>query len=433
VGLKKRVRNAFASPIPLDDKTRRLLFILIVASFVAGYQGSLLSTMLTYPARQWNKSSASQADLLAVLRFDVLASLAIVRLADRMGRKRLLIICSLIAPLFTALGALSNSLATLGITQFVSRSLTTAVAILITVYVAEEFPTGTRSWATGVLVACAAAGSAILLVAAAAADRTHSAWRFPFVFPLLTVPILGYQFRTLHESTRFQSFANASWSHTKGPNSDTQSIGLKSTRYSRTRVDRTETFGALRLHYKRLLLVAVFALVVAFEQTPARQLQNDFLRSERHFSSFTVSVFGIFSNAPGLIGLFLGSTLSDRFGRKLFLTIGLAGFAIGDAGMFLSHGYGLWGWSVIGALIGGMSLPALAVYSAELFPTVMRATANGLITGAARAGGAFGLLAVGWFAGSRTGPSLALTTVGLWVAIVFILPFLPETAKSDLD
>ncbi len=366
--------------------------------------------MLTYPARQWGKTGPEQTHLLALLRFDIVAAMIIVRAADRFGRRNLLIWSSIAAPVFTGLCAFTNSLAALGALQFVSRALTTAIAILITVYVAEEFPTGSRGWATGVLVALAAFGSGALLVVAATADRTPDAWRYPFLLPLLAVPLLMWLFRGLQETERFEDVAAN----------------------ERHQIDRRATLRAMYVHRTRLLLVALFGLAVAFEQTPARQLQNDFLRTERHFSALNVSVFGILSNAPGLIGLLLSTMLCDRYGRKLFIAVGLAGFAIGDAGLFLTHGTSLWISSIIGALVGGLALPAMGVFTAELFPTEMRATANGIGTVFTRIGGAAGLLFVGWLATTKTGPFIALTTAALWVGIALLM-LLPETAGRELQ
>lgn len=410
----RRVVDVIAPPVALTPRVVRLLVILAGVAFITSYQGSILSTLLTYPAQQWGESASSQARVLALLRFDIVFALAIVRAADRYGRRRLLIAGSIIGPILTALCALTNSLAAFGTIQFFARAVTTAVAILITVYVAEEFPTGSRAWATGALVGTAAFGSGVLLAAAAIADRSPNAWRLPLLLPLVFVPYLMWTFRSLEESSRFEARVPAA------------------TRTDRRR-DRLAVRSAFRFHRHRLLWVAGLALVVAFEQTPARQLQNEFLRSERHFSSLQVSTFGLLSNAPGLIGLLLGSMWSDRHGRKRFIVVGLAGFAIGDAGMFLSHGVMLWFWSVFGALFGGLSLPALAVYTAEIFPTVIRATANGVVTAMSRIGGAVGLLAVGWVSTKATGPALAATSVGLWIGIVILLARLPETAGLDLE
>ena len=414
--LPRRVLKLVACPVALDRRITRLLVILSGVAFITSYQGSVLSTILTYPAKQWGESARSQAQVLAVLRFDIVFAFLIVRAADRHGRRRVLIIGSIAGPLLTALSALTNGLIFFGALQFAARTFTTAVAILITVYVAEELPNGARAWATGLLVGVAAGGSAALLLISATADRSPNAWRLPLLLPMLMVPYLLWSFRSLEESIRFK---------TRVVGAADVSLGVKPARDAVVR--------AFRIHRQRLAWVAVLALVIAFEQTPARQLQNEFLRSERDFSSVQVSVFGLLSNAPGLIGLLVGSMLSDRIGRKRFIVIGLSGFAIGDAGMFLSHGTMLWVWSVIGALFGGMCLPALGVYTAEVFPTMIRATANGVVTAMSRFGGAIGLLAVGWLSSSTAGPALAATTIGLWLGIIVLITALPETAGMDLE
>ena len=49
----------------------------------------------------------------------------------------------------------------------------------------------------------------------------------------------------------------------------------------------------------------------------------------------------------------------------------------------------------VGSIIGGLAVPALAVYGPELFPTALRTKANVIITVLGVSGSVIGLLAVG--------------------------------------
>ena len=55
----------------------------------------------------------------------------------------------------------------------------------------------------------------------------------------------------------------------------------------------------------------------------------------------------------------------------------------------------MWLASTIGAIVGAAAVPALGVYSAELFPTSLRGQANAAITVLALIGSGVGLVAAG--------------------------------------
>ena len=100
-------------------------------------------------------------------------ALAVVALADRRGRRRLLMATALLAVAVTALGALSPGLWFLGGTQLVGRGLTTGMGILIGVFAAEELPRGSRAYGVSVLALSAAlgAGMAVGVLPVAAVGR----------------------------------------------------------------------------------------------------------------------------------------------------------------------------------------------------------------------------------------------------------------------
>jgi MFS family permease len=395
---------------PLSSSHRRLLLVLAVFSVMAGYQGSVLTAILTYAADGWDASLAARGRSLAVLRADIVLTLVIVRAADRIGRRRTLLFAAVVSAVFNAISAITNSLLLFDVVQFVARGANTAVAILVAVFVTENLPKGRRAWGSALMIGAAAMGTGFVLAVASLADRGPNWWR------LIAIPSIGFLGavlvfgRFLPESIRFQQSND------------------RATTSSRSKA----LIPLLRAHWKRLCLIGVFTALFSFEVGPTRQLQNDYLRFQHGFSSVAVSTFGIFSNAPGIIGLMIGGRMSDRIGRKKVIAIGLIGFAIGDAGLMLTSGSWLWVFSALGAMVGGSCLAAMGVLPTELFPTSMRATADGFSVGAGRIGGALGVLFVGEFATkNHPGPVLALTTVAIWFALL-ALYFIPETSNQEL-
>ncbi len=391
----------------MEPGLRRTLGILIVLSALAGYEGTIITSALTFAADGWGQSTGAQSRALAILRADILGAIVVMRLADRFGRRKTLLSVAAIAPLLSALSGLSTSLTMLTALQLPARAASTALASLIAVYVAETVPVSWRARISAVLVGAAAVGSGCTVATAALADASPNAWRLIFVPPLLGVFALPAARRILKETTSYIAVERAGRSITNKERS-------------------TANWQILRTHRTRLALIGLFTALVAIETTPTRQLQNQFLRHERGFSALSVTLFSIATNAPGLLGLLIGGPLGDRKGRRYVMRVGLFGFAVFDALLFLTDGKTQWIVSIFGAAIGGMLLPAMAIYPAELFPTAIRATADGWAVFTGRVGGVLGLLLVGWFSTEgHTGVVLATTTIGLWLAIA-LLRFLPE-------
>src|SRR3546814_14332283 len=113
------------------------------------------------------------------------------------------------------------------------------------------------------------------------------------------------------------------------------------------------------------LLAASARLLVRFTR-PASELVNEFLRDERRFSAARISMFSILTNTPGGIGVLIGGRLADTRGRRVVGAIGIAGGVGLTVAMVLASGWSMWGLSLLGAVIGAVTIPALGVYGPEL-------------------------------------------------------------------
>lgn len=411
-----RLRSVLQPPDHLDGRLRKLFFALAIASAIAGYEGSITSAILTYAADDWGASVTAQSRALAVIRCDIIVAVFLTRAADQVGRRNVLLASILGGSVFTAICGASPNLAVFTGLQVIARGCVTASAILIAVLAAEHLPAGSRGWAGGTLIVFAAMGSACTLLGVRAVGSFAGGWRVLYAVPLISLLLVPTIARNATESHRFAAYQ-----------------AIEEEKHLDRKQRRNEFFVALRGSRARLLAVGFFLALMAFENTPTRQLQNEYLRSEHGFSPSRIALFGILTNAPGLLGLFIGTRAADS-GRRRIVALGVLGFAIGDAGLFLSHGAAVYWWSVFGATFGAMSFPALSVLSAELFPTSLRSTADGLATTMSRVGGILGLLFVGSVTTTgHLGRSIALTTAALWVGLVVLLVLVPETAGRELE
>ena len=290
----------------------------------------------------------------------------------------------------------------LGATQLVARGLSTALALLIVVVVAEEMPAGSRAYGVSLLTMSAGLGAGMVLWLLPLVELDERAWRLLYVMPLVFLPLVRITAPLLPESRRF------------------------------VRRHATARFAG---HGGRLALLAGTALALAAFSSPASQLQNEYLREGFGFSAAQITAFTILTVAPGSVGIVLGGRLADVHGKRLIGAIGVAGGTVLTALMYLTDSPPLlWGASAIGSVLGGLAVPALSVYGPELFPTSLRTKANVAITTLGVTGSVIGLVIAGRLAERWSlGPGVAALSVGPAIVVLLLLPRYPETAHRELE
>jgi MFS family permease len=385
-----------------DARASRVLGLLCALALVDGYVSTLLTQTVTYVSADFGTSRGAQGVTLALARCGALLTLVAAALADRHGRRRLIIVAATGACLAAAAGALVPSLWLLGATQVIAVGCAGALGVLTLIVSAEEMPRGSRAYALTLLVMTGALGAGMCLWALPLADTGASGWRLVYLVPLLGLPLVAVVAKQLPESRRFER-----------PHAD----------------------AALGDHGRRLWLLASVGFLIALFALPAVQFQNDYLRTERGFSAARISLFTIATGTPAVIGLVAGGWWADRHGRRAVAATGIVLGAAFTVAVFVATGWPLWAWSLAASIFAALAVPALGVYRPELFPTGLRGTAAGAIEVVAVAGGALGLVAVGFLADRWDGYAapMALLFTGTVVAAGVVLATFPETAHRSLE
>ena len=413
--VKRRRTPWWAPPDRLDARAATVLSLLACIQVVDGYLGTVSSQTITFAADEFDRGDTAQGVTLATVRLGIIVALAVVALADRRGRRRLLMATALLAVVVTALGALSPGLWFLGGTQLVGRGLTTGMGILIGVFAAEELPRGSRAYGVSVLALSAALGAGMAVWVLPVADIDLRAWRSLYLVPLLAVPGLVAVGRRLPESRRFTANIGDAPSST-GPEDDSDHDVRR------------------RIEGRRLLLLAVAAFLLLVFAAPASQFQNDFLKAHRGFSASGISLFTLLTTTPAGIGVFLAGRAADTRGRRGVAALGLLGGTAFVVAGYHATGALMWGSTLAGSILGSLTV-ALGVYGPELFSTRNRARANGLVVTLGVAGSATGLLLVGMLSDrfGSYGPAFTLVAIGPVLAAVLVLGWFPETARVELE
>ncbi|CEA09465.1 Inner membrane metabolite transport protein YhjE [Arthrobacter saudimassiliensis] len=152
--------------------------------------------------------------------------------------------------------------------------------------------------------------------------------------------------------------------------------------------------------------------------------------------------FALNAKVASALALFLttllAARLSDRWGRRPVIGVGIAGAILLAYPLLLMIDAGdnlLFGVAVIAAqAVQGIILGPLAAFLAELFPTAVRFTGSSLaFQGASALGAGFTPIFAGALAASAGGlPALGGTWIAVLAACAVALFVMPESSKRDL-
>jgi putative MFS transporter len=386
---------------------RRLLVLLGAATLFDGYDRSIATLALPYIGRDLEADEATLGFALSIIRLGALGAAFCGTLADRLGRRRVL--------LFTVAGYTLATVATgfsTGIPDFVAYQLVatlflTAEVILANVVVAEELPPDRRASGIGFVGALGALGSSLAATLFPLVHPTAWGWRGLYLIGALPLLLIAYARRTLPETARWQRIDPAG-------------------------AGRVRDLLAPRLR-SRFALVASALFLAMMTESPGFSFASYHATHAHGFSPAGVSALLVTASAAGFLGWILGGRLSDRLGRRLVAAIGLGTGGIAQAVFYTTP---LLLPTIAVMILGNATgMAVVYTYATELFPTHLRATARAWIGYLGVLGATAGLGLVGLLAPSFGGAASVLTllAVGNLVAAVLLVAFLPETRARDLD
>ncbi len=393
----------WAPPTRLDARAASVLGSLGVLAIMVGYLNTVFTQSIAFAAEEFGASDTAQGAAGAVVRVGGVVALMVVSVADRRGRRLVLLWAAGAGSALVVTGAVAPSLSWLTGSQVLARAFATALALVIAIMAAEEMPAGARAYAVSLLAMAAGFGAALCLVSLPLVDLGIRGWRLLYVLPLLGLPLLAGVARHLPESRRFAA--------------------------------RTAAKVRLAGHGRRLWLLATAGLLTNLFFASQSQFSNTFLRDEQGFSGGLIGLFSIVTATPAVVGIVIGGKFADTHGRRRVGAFCIATGALFTTLIFFSDGWSTWVWATLGMTVSNASIPALGVYGPELFPTSLRGRANGIVAMSALAGSAAGLLAAGVLSDyfGRIGPAMACLAVGPALVAVLVLTCYPETARRELE
>jgi AAHS family benzoate transporter-like MFS transporter len=411
----------FLGAVPeIAPEKLRLLGVVALALFFEQYDFGMLSNALPRIALDLGIERADYGRYLSLVRLGALPAFALLALADRIGRRRLFLLCVVVLSLGTAATALAQTPVQFVAIQMLTRTFMTAGMAIAFVIVTEEFPAEHRGWGLGVLGALGAIGIGLGAGLFAAVDVLPYGWRALYAFGLFPLVLIPTFRRSVPETRRFHD-------QVASQEAKARARGVFAT-WLGPIVDLARAYPA------RAGLVALISFATSFGTVSVFQFTSDFLLRDRGWAPWQFSLMLVLGGALGIVGNVSAGRLGDRVGRR---GVGMASMAAFPA--FVSLFYLGPSASLTAAWIGflfcvSMNQTIQRAFATELFPTRERGTAMGLAELVSTLGASAGLALVG--VGIGLGWPLAQVTSAFSFAVagagLFVL-LLPETRGRELE
>lgn len=384
-----------------------VLLPLCLVGFFTNYDTGLLALAAPVIADGLDVAVATFGIGVALIRLAALGSVLTLRLADRWGRRPVLLLSVLAFTVLTGATALAAGLVVFVVLQMLARMFLATEETLAGVVLTEELRPDHRGAGIGMLGIISTAGFGLVALLLLVVDSTPLGWRLFYVVALLPLAVVIYLRRNLAE---------------------TQAYAVAAERGRLRRPWWPDLEREQAAHLRRLLLVLGMVGMLA---TTAFFFAAELAQDDYGWTGlFTVIVFAA---APTtLLGYVVGGRLSDRFGRKPMLTVGVLAFTAGTLLVF-SGEPALYAPGFF--LLAGADAAVQAVRSAftgELFPTEVRGTLAAVAGAVTVAAGSLGLLVTGVLA-PLVDPVVTVVVIALLTgASALALRPLPETAGVDV-
>jgi MFS family permease len=335
-------------------------------------------------------------------------------LADRWGRKPVLMLTILTYSVFSGLTAFAGSLWEIGVLRFLVAVGTGGEWSVAATMVAEVFPSRARAPAGAIFHGSSVLGT---WLASLAGLLVGTNWRYAYLLGVIpAILVLIVRTRLVEPPAHPSSTGNSQgfrelWSN-----------------------PRWRSRALLGLALAAVGLGTFWGVTVAGQNLAEKLLIRNGVSAEEAEASGKFA-YGFVETTGGGLGLLAFGPLAARFGRRrTFIGMQLAALVVVPLTCFGPTEY--WQLLVLLPLFGFCTLgmhAGFAIYFPELFPGRLRATGAGICFNGGRLAAASVLVFSGWLK-SRVDLRLAVTLLGLLFLVGIILVLvLPETKDQPLE
>ena len=398
----------------------RAVVAIAIAAFASGFaQNGVVASLgdvakgfgqVNVGATLADQAGLSGTDLgigLAIMRLASLGALPITGLADRLGRRTMLLVTAGLGLAMTGVAAASPSYWWFVAIFASGRPLLSATNALAQVTAAEQTGSADRAKAVALIAAGYGAGAGVVAIVHSLAERALG-FRGVFVLALVPLALLPLLWRWIEEPDRFAVAA----------------VGSE---------HPTPVFGAVAPPFRRsLAVIVVLAFAVSVITGPANSFVFLFAQNFLHQRGIVTAAMVVGAGVAGLAGLLAGRWLADRVGRRLTGALAMVTVALLATVTYSGSAPALLAGYILGVFAGSVFAPAAGSLINELFPTSVRASVAGWSLASGVLGAVTGLVIFGAVAQAVHRYAVAGLVTFLPAALVMVLFWLlPETRGGE--
>jgi MFS family permease len=344
---------------------------------------------------------------LGIMRLASLGALPVIGLADRFGRRRLLLATVGTGLALTVLAAASPTYWWFVAIFACGRPVLAATNGLAQVTAAEQTASADRAKAVALISAGYGAGAGVIAIVHSLAASTLG-FRGVFVLALVPLALMPLLWRWIEEPDRFTVAA-------AGPEHPVPVLNV-----------------VARPFRRRLVVIVVLGFAVSVITGPANSFVFLFAQNVLRQPGIVTAGMVAGAGVAGLAGLLAGRWLADRAGRRLTGGLAMVTVALLATWTYSGSAPALVAGYILGVFAASVFAPAAGALINELFPTSVRASASGWSLAAGVLGSVAGLVAFGAVAGAGHRFALAGLVTFLPPALVMVLFWLlPETRGRE--
>ncbi len=401
-----------------------LLGLLMSVTIFEGYDVTIFHLCTPDIAHTFHMDDRAVGMMASMVRFGGMLAFFVVMLSDRIGRKPIVSVTVLLYALFTFFTAISRGLWTFTLFQSCAQIFLSAEFGVAVIMISEEFPDSARGRGIALLhmvglLGVVAGGELYGYMA-----DSRFGWRGMYLLGIAPLLLVAFLRRNLRETARYLMTRRGRAASAFEPGGAAAAV--------------RQALAPFRGPYRgRLALVALLWNCVGLVGAPAVTFFSLFAKRDRHWTSHQIGRAVVLAYLIGTLGHVLAGWMLDRVGRRITTAASYLAGAAAILILFQAKGHGAMLTAMVATVFAFQGArTATATYSAELFPTEIRATSYSMTVQLfGQLAGLFTPFIIGSL--SKTmgglGNAVSLACVGPAIGAVLVWRFAPETRGMRLE